>query len=218
MVEDDDELSASEFHRLIVKKFRVQISAPAIWQFLRLKLNWVSVRARTGPMISNVNKIKRVVFAKRCFAAKDSFKDVIWTDERTILLMRHARLVRIKIGRDPHYNPVAKHSVKVLVWARILMRGVTKICIFDEMMDAPFYVNILDNVLTPFIQEKFPQGYQFVQDNDPKHTRRPAKVYMEEQSMNWWKMPTSSADINPIERMWAELKMYTARRVKPLSK
>ena len=66
MLEDDDELSASEFHHLIAKKFRVQISAPTIRQFLRLKLNWVTVKARTGPMISNANKIKRVEFAKRC--------------------------------------------------------------------------------------------------------------------------------------------------------
>ena len=30
MLEDDDEVSASEFHRLIAKKFSVQISAPPI--------------------------------------------------------------------------------------------------------------------------------------------------------------------------------------------
>ena len=30
--------------------------------------------------------------------------------------------------------------------------------------------------------------------------------------------PASSADINPIERVWAELKQYIARRVKPLNK
>ena len=41
---------------------------------------------------------------------------------------------------------------------------------------------------------------------------------MEEQSGNWWKTPTSSPDINPIERVWAELKRYIARKVKPLSK
>ena len=92
VLEDDDELSTS------TKKFRVQIAAPTIRRFLRLKLNWVTVKARTSPMISDVNKIKRVEFAKRCIAAKDSFKNVIWTDESTIQLVRHARSVRIKIG------------------------------------------------------------------------------------------------------------------------
>ena len=36
--------------------------------------------------------------------------------------------------------------------------------------------------------------------------------------MNWWKMPVSSADLNPTERVWTKLKRYIARRVKPLSK
>ena len=97
MLEDDDELSASEFLSLIAKKFRVQISALTIWQFLRLKLNWVTVRSISGPMISDANKIKCVEFAKRCIAAKDSFKDVIWTDESTIQLVWHTRSDRIKI-------------------------------------------------------------------------------------------------------------------------
>ena len=132
--------------------------------------------------------------------------------------MRRARSVRIKIGKEPHYKPVTKHAVKVHVWAGISMCGATRICIFDQIMDAPFYVNILENFLTPFIQERFPQGHRIMQDIDPKHTSRLAKVYMEEQSMNWWKTPASSADINPMERVWAELKRYIARRVKPLSK
>ena len=85
-------------------------------------------------------------------------------------------------------------------------------------MDAPFYLKILENLLTPFIQETFPQRYQFMQDHDPKHSSRLAKEYMEEQSVNWWKTAASSADINPIERVLAELKRYIARRVKPLSK
>ena len=46
---------------------------------------------------------------------------------------------------EAHYKPVAKHTVKVHVWAGISMHGATKICIFDQIMDAPFYVNILEN-------------------------------------------------------------------------
>ena len=41
---------------------------------------------------------------------------------------------------------------------------------------------------------------------------------MEKLSMNWWKTSASSADINQIERVWAELNRYIARRVKPLRK
>ena len=55
MLDDDNELTASEIHRLIARKFSAQIPTSTIRRFLRLNLKWVVVRARTGPMISEKN-------------------------------------------------------------------------------------------------------------------------------------------------------------------
>ena len=41
-------VSASKFHRLIEKRFSVQITASMIWQFLRMTFHWITVRAKTG--------------------------------------------------------------------------------------------------------------------------------------------------------------------------
>ena len=218
MLEQDDELTASEMHRLIAKRFSVRIPASTIRRFLRLNLKWVVVRARTGPMISDKNKKKRSEFARKCIADKDTFDDVVWTDESSVQLVRHTRNVRVKVGKERNFKPTPKHAVKVHVWAGISKRGATKICIFDQIMNAEVYVDILKDCLVPFLQEKFPDGHRFMQDNDPKHTSRLAKAYIQEQGINWWCTPASSADINPIERVWAELKHYIARRVKPLTK
>ena len=58
-----------------------------------------------------------------------------------------------------------------------------------------------------------------MQDNDPKHTSCIAKDFYAQKGVNWWKMPASSIDFNPIERVWSrELKHFIARVVKPLSK
>ena len=160
----------------------------------------VVVRMKTGPMISDKNKIKRMEFAK------DSFDDVIWTDESSVQLVRHTRTVRVKVGKEQQYKTVAKHAVKVHMWAGISKRRATKICIFDQIMDAEVYVNISKDTLLSFISAKFPDSHHFMQDNDPKHTSRLAKAYLEEQGINWWHTPASSADINPIERVWAEQK------------
>ena len=51
MLEEDDELTSFNFHRIIVRKFGARIPASTIRLFLRQKLQWVVVRARTGPMI-----------------------------------------------------------------------------------------------------------------------------------------------------------------------
>ena len=53
---------------------------------------------------------------------------------------------------------------------------------------------------------------------DPKHTLRVAKVYYQENGIKWWQTPASSANFNPIERVWRELKYFIARHVKPLTK
>ena len=98
------------------------------------------------------------------------------------------------------------------------MRGRTGICIFDGTMDATLYVQILDQALLPFLEEVYPDGHRFMQDNDPKHTSRLAKAFMIEKSVNWWPTPAESPDLNPIENMWHELKEFIRREVKPTSK
>lgn len=111
-----------------------------------------------------------------------------------------------------------KHPAKVHVWAGISLRGPTKICIFDGVMDAYLFIEILDSTLVPFIAEKYPGGHRLMQDNDPKHTSLYAQSFYDEKGINWWRTPAESPDINPIENMWHELKEYIRREVKPHTK
>ena len=113
----------------------------------------------------------------------------------------------------------AKHPVKVHVWAGISLKGRTGICIFDGIMNAQLYVDILDRTLLPYIRTVFQdQHYRFMQDNDPKHTSKLAQHYFESVGVNWWKTPAESPDCNPIENLWHELKEYQRRVIKPHSK
>ena len=85
-------------------------------------------------------------------------------------------------------------------------------------MNAPVYIDILDQALLPFLREVYPEGHRFMQDNDPKHTSKAAQKFMEQNSINWWKTPAESPDCNPIENVWHELKEYLRREVKPKTK
>ena len=127
--------------------------------------------------------------------------------------------MRVKVGREVPFKPVAKHALKGLVWAGISKRGATNICIFEQTMEAPLYVHALKGFLVLFIQKHFEgTNYRFMQDNDPKHTSRLAKAFYEEEGINWWPTPASSADFNPIERVWRELRYFFAREAKPMRK
>ena len=82
-----------------------------------------------------------------------------------------------------------KHPTKVHIWAGISRRGKTGICIFEGIMRKELYVEILEQTLLPFTRSIFPDGFNFMQDNDPKHVSNYAKEWMERNCVTWWKPP-----------------------------
>lgn len=92
-------------------------------------------------------------------------------------------------------------------------------CIFEGIMTAPLYCDILEGTILPFIQQKFPSpnSHRFMPKNDP-HTSRVAKEFFTTNNINWWCTLPESPDMNPIENFWHELKEYIRREVKPVNK
>ena len=85
-------------------------------------------------------------------------------------------------------------------------------------MERFLYTSILDRTLLPFIQQVYPSSHRFMQYNDPKHTSLHGRDFLDRNSVNWWKTPAESPDMNPIENLWNELKEYICREVKPRTK
>ena len=71
----------------------------------------------------------------------DKFEDVIilWSDEASVQLEMHKRHCYRNVGERPTPKPRSKHPTKVHVRTGISTQRVTKICIFQGIMDAEFY-------------------------------------------------------------------------------
>ena len=147
-----------------------------------------------------------------------TFDDIIYTNETTVQIETHRQTCSYKKGCKPRYKPKPKHPLKVHVWAGISHCGKAGLCIFEGKMNAPLFVSILRSSLLPFIEDLYPDGHRFVQDNDPKHCSRIGRKFYEQEGINWWTTPPESPDLNPIENLWYELKEFIRREVKPTSK
>lgn len=208
----NDETTATQLHELLLHN-GISMCLRTVLRS-RQQLGWTFRGSAYCQLIRNVNKEKRLLWALQ--HRDDDFENVIFSDEASIQLETHRKRCYRKKGEKPQNKPRPKHPPKVHVWAGISTRGATNICIFTGIMDAEFYVRILNTCLLPFIRDRFDSSdHRFMQDNDPKHVSRCAKTFFEENNVNWWRTPPESPDLNPIENLWHELKENLRAKVKP---
>ena len=163
---------------------------------------------RARKLILTVKQLKaRLAWAKK-YKDQD-WSNVLFSDEKIIFCVPRPNkkndIIWADRGTDVLPAPHDRHSAKVNVSAAVWLNGRTDIFIFTESLASPLYIKILkDTVLKE--GKKIPGGgWSLLSDNDPKHTSKLTKAFLEEKHVRTIPPPAKSPDINIIENVWSML-------------
>lgn len=175
--------------------------------------------ARKKPFISERNRRRRLSWANARVNWNQLMWDLIlWSDETKFNLFGSdgRKYVRRRPGEE--YNPecttaTVKHGGGgIMVWASMSAHGVGPIRLIDGIMLKEQYLAILQETMVPGARQMFGNRlWAFQHDNDPKHTARIVKAWLDQQDFNTVNWPAQSPDINPIEHLWNEVEHHVSR-------
>ena len=115
-------------------------------------------------MIGEINKEKRMTWCLDRIAEGDlELSDVIWTNESSVQLESHRKIMYQRKGHPVRLAARPKHLPKIHVWGGISARGATSIVMFTGTLIATRYTRILDAALRPFLQRHYPNGHRLFQ-------------------------------------------------------
>jgi transposase len=172
------------------------------------------------PYLSPKNVRERLAWARAHVDwTLDDWKRVVWSDETKINRFgSDGRRYSWKRGHEPlqpkHVQQTVKHGGgSIKLWSCITYDGVGYIVKIDDTLDKDLYLSILHEDLRATMDEyRLDQDKMIFQhDNDPKHTASIVKEWLANQPFEVLKWPAQSPDINPIENMWALLKLRLYR-------
>lgn len=189
------------------------VSVRSVQQLLHDDLGYRSFCARKKPLLTALQKKKRVNFCKKYLAwSEEQWKTVLWSDESTFTVTGtpSSRVYR-KPGSDPldpkYTSKFVKYPASLMAWGCFTYYGVGRLVILpaNEKVNQNNYLELLCDVLSDSFDKT--KARVFMQDSAPAHVAKSVKQWLTDCEVPFIRdWPGNSPDINPIENLWAHMK------------
>ena len=184
----------------LVDRLHLRVSVSSVKRY-RTE-NYIAVKGVGRPVLSSKNKKARLNW---CIKHRhDTFDDVVFTDEKSFMLYRNRRLAWIKPGGELPFHCQPAHVPRAQVLGGVTRQGRTALVLFNGWLNADQHKKNLDSLL-PSVCGLYPDGFRYLQDNDPSHSARTNLRHLKSMVPNVLHLPAQLPDLNPIEHVWSAM-------------
>jgi len=196
--------------------FKKSISSSYVRTIL-LKYKLKSYVASKKPLLTKKMTLKRLEWCNKYASKNDEFwSKVIFSDESTFTLNSNngKRLIRRfsyeNNLQSKYIRQTIKHPTSVMIWGCFSGTTLGPLHICEGYMNSEKYVSLLETKLKPFLRNIRRPIFQ--DDSAPCHRAKIVSKFMVKNRINQLDWPGNSPDLNPIENLWAIMKIKVAEQ------